>query len=163
MTLIRSFISLYEQKVIEGRAHVINSHRTLNNNEIVEFTITAPTSPPGTIGLSFDVDPSGQVLVEAFENTVLNATPGGTIVPLFNTNQASSNVSNTVIRENPTIDDEGDLRIDPLLGAGRKNTGAGQGLINVVTLLAAEGVTLIRLSSGAASNVINFILGIIED
>ncbi len=165
MTLIRSVISLYEQKVIEGRAYIISSFRTLNNNEIVNITITAPVAPPETIGLSFDVDPTDQLLVEVFQPTVLNATPGGTLLSLINTNQVkeSVNVADTEIRENPTIDSDGNLKIDSLYGAGKKNTGTGQGVINVVTLLAADGTTLIRLTSGAASNTINFILGIIEN
>ncbi len=165
MTLIRSVISLYEQKVIEGRAYIISSFRTLNNNEIVNLTITAPTSPPETIGLSFDIVPVDQLLVQVFQPTTLNATPGGTILPLVNTNQAkaSENTANTVVRENPTIDSDGNLKLDSLFGASKKNTTIGQGLINVVTLLAAEGTTLIRLTSGAASNTVNFVMGIIED
>lgn len=163
MTLIRSVISLYEQKVIEGRAYIISSFRTLNNNEIVNLTITAPIAPPETIGLSFDVDPGDQLLIEIFQPAILNVTPGGTILTLINTNQASGNVANTVIRENPTIDSDGSLILDSLLGAGRKNSTVGQGVINVVTLLAAGGTTLVRLTSGSASNTVNFILGVIEN
>ena len=162
MSLIRA--SLYEAAVINGTAYVLSSFRQLINNEIINISVVAPTSPPETIALSLEVDPSGQLLVEAFRAATLNATPGGTILTLFNANEASLNVATTVVRENPVIDDDGDLIAIALVGSSNKGNTASTGRkIDVVTLLKESGATLIRLTSGSSSNIVNFFLGIVED
>ena len=163
MTLIRA--TLYEAAVERGAAYAVLSFRTLGNNQIKTFSITAPTSPPETIGLAFDIDPEGQVLAELFRETVLNATPAGTLLTLINQNEASSNVADTLVREDPVIDAIGVGIGEVLLGTGRQgNTvGGSASRTNVLTLAKNQATTVVRLTSGATSNVINFSIRVIED
>ncbi len=162
MSLIRAFISLFEKAVIDGNSYFISSFIVLNNNEVLEFTITAPDSPPKTIGIGFEADPGGQLSIDMFRNTILNVTPGGTIITLINSNEESENNANTVVTLNPTIDSDGDLIIDKLLAAGQRNTG-GTGDTKATALLAeASGITLVRITSGAAGNTVDYKLGVIE-
>ena len=162
MSLIRA--TSYEAAVENGTAYFIISFREISNNDIVDFAITAPTTAPPTIGLSFDADPSGEVLIEVFRDSVLNATPGGTVIPLFNSNEASGNVALTEVLENPAIDNDGTRVANSQLGAGRSNQTAGQGdKTNVIYLAAEDGTTLIRMTSGQAGNVVNFTVRVIEE
>jgi len=162
MSLIR-FTAL-EAGVEKGIVYFNLNFRTLGNNEIKEFTIAAPTAPPETIGLSFEIDSTGQLQIDVFRDATLNATPGGTIRDLTNANEASGFVANTELREDPTIDAEGTNIGSALLAAGKQGQPTAQGdKTNILNLGAEQKVTLVRFTSGATSNVINYIFRIIED
>jgi len=147
-----------------GINYFIRSFRTLNNNEIKNFTITASIDPP-TIGIAFDVTPESQVMIEVFRVATLNATPGGTILTLVNANEAlaSVNVAATVIREDPTIDADGNLIADALMGTGKNQVAVQGNPTNIINLGKSLNTTLIRLTSGSSSNTTNFELRIIEE
>jgi len=162
MSLIRA--TTLEAAVIEGTAYFIRDFRTLNNNEIKNFAITAPVSPPETIALSIFTDPEGQLLIEIFRGATLNVIPDGIELTLINANESSGSGATTRVLEDPTIDADGELVARSLLGSGRKNEMSGQGdRTNVISLAQEQGTTLYRVTSGSSSNTINFDFDVIEE
>ncbi len=165
MTLLRTHISLFETAVIEGNAYFISSFTILNNNEIIEFSITAPQEPPETIGLALIIDPTNQLHVEVFRDATLNIVPGGTILTLNNQNGKFQdvNIADTVVRRNPTIDADGLQLENKLLADGHKNAAeVGDTTLSII-LEAEDETTLVRLTSGGANNTINFRIQVVEE
>jgi len=160
MSLIR--FTAFEAAVDQGNAYFFSSFTVLNNNEIFEITITAPAGAPPTIGLALDIDPSGQLDIVVFRDTVLNVVPGGTILTLNNQNGASDKTADTVVRRNPTIDTDGTQIANRRLASGHKNTG-GVETSGAVVLEAEDKTVLVRMASGGSNNTVNFLLQVIEE
>lgn len=162
MTHLRA--TTIEGNVINGVLFFNREKRDLNNGQIKIFSVTTPISPPETIGLSFIPDPSGQLEVEVFRGATLNATPGGTILDLFNANESSSNTAQTILREDPVVDDFGQRIADTLLAVSNRGSTTGLGdQTNAISLALRQSTTIVRLTSGIANNVVNYIFVIIED
>jgi len=161
LTLIRA--DLLEAATQKGVLYVLRSFRELNNGDELFISVTAPASPPETIGLGFEVDSDARILFEAYRGTTLNVVPGGTILSLTNTNEASGNTSDTVVREDPTIDSLGTLESEALIGPANKNTGASGSLISVLSLAQQAGTTTVKIVSGSAKISVNFLLSVLED
>lgn len=96
-----------------------------------------------------------------YENTVLNATPGGTLLTPRNKNRFSSNTADCVFRSDPTIDNVGTLLYQTLVPGGRGAGSTGGQTTGFAEWVLDPGTYLFRLRNIETNNahagiVLNF-------
>lgn len=127
----------------------------LDATETTEITFLTPSTGK-EIHILTALHVTGQVEIETYEGTT--ATNDGTLRTIYNSNRNSSNTSDTVIRQDPTIIADGALLFRMSLGSGTNpaNTvGAGTGRDDELIMM-QNTKYLMRITSNTASNRISF-------
>jgi hypothetical protein len=84
-----------------------------------------------------------------YTGATLNATPGGTILTAFNRNPFSSNVSDAVLRGEPTIDSLGTERVVQFIPGGKGGNAVGGSDQTFEEFILDTGTHVVRLQNEA--------------
>ena len=137
--------------VSEGEVFFYTAFTTIGNGVDLDFTVATPAS--SDILLFFEVTTSLAAELRFYENTMIGS--GGTTQTLLDVNRRTANTASTVIREDPTITDVGNLLLAVSFGfTGQGDTNVGsQGGSSLP--LANNQDYLARISSLSAGNIVD--------
>lgn len=90
---------------------------------------------------------SGDFRGQFFTGTTLDGTPGGTILTAFNRNGFSSNVSDAVLREDPTVTTPGTGVLEQFIPGGSGGNAAGGEASTFEEVILDAGTYLLRLTN----------------
>ncbi len=124
-------IDFEHHELHEGNAYFFDGFADLGAGNDRDHTITTGSSPKLT-HLIYEVSAEAEHTFTIFENcTVLN---DGTVIPIFNHDRTSSNVSNNTLSEDSTITVEGTVLIQEKVGSGNKIGGGTRGSMELILL-----------------------------
>jgi len=142
-------ISHEHDKVHQGQTFIVSDYGTYNKATYWDILIKAGPVMPHAIA---DLSVSLGILVQVYEEPT--TTANGTSYTSFNRNRNSSNTSDTVIYDTPTVTSPGTL-IRTLLIPGANQSGSAGGISTEIILKQSTDY-LVRITSQQNSNLFSW-------
>jgi hypothetical protein len=147
-------MDISHHKIHEGNHYFVKGYVEFGATDSIDFVMTTPAT--GQIHLLFQIEGTGETLVQVYENTA--HSDDGTPVTVYNNNRQSSNTTSATVQSDPTVTGVGTLLASALFGVASNpsKTFGGDTRRDDELILKQSEDYLFRITSNSNNNNIDY-------